>query len=157
MIVADAQQTTQLLKARSRGRFLATLGLLLMMGPLVGFSTTAFGMIQSYGILASGGSTGDTLGSTIALTMKISMWGLGAGIIGSIFVGVAVSALGNREQWVYRNGLVLAVIMCLAFGVLGIVFGGGLIAILLTRRAEFRQLDDRLQNNSRLGNPHQPL
>ena len=142
MIVADTQQTVQLLKARSGGRLLASFGLLLMMGPLVLFAITAYGMIQSYGILAGGGSTDPGLGNMIALTMKISMWGLGAAIVGSIFVDIAVVALGNREQWVYRNGLVLAVMMCLTFGVLGIVFGGGLIAILLIRRAEFRTLGD---------------
>jgi hypothetical protein len=142
MIVADTQETTQLLKARSGGRLLASIGLLLMMGPLVLFAITAYGMIQSYGILAGGGSTDPGLGNMIALTMKISMWGLGAAIVGSIFVDIAVVALGNREQWVYRNGLVLAVMMCLTFGVLGIVFGGGLIAILLIRRAEFRTLGD---------------
>lgn len=148
MIVANGQPTTEPSKARSRGRFLASTGLILMMGPLVGFFTTVFGMIQSYGNLASGGSTGEELGRQIGLSMKITMWGFGAGIVGSTLVAIAVMALGNRELWIYRNGLVLAVIMALAMGIFGVVFGGGLFAMLLIKRGEFKSLDVHLQNKT---------
>jgi MotA/TolQ/ExbB proton channel family len=148
MFVTNSQMTTPPLKARSRGRFLASTGLLLMMGPLVGFFITIFGMIQSYGNLASGGPTSEELGRQIGLSMKVTMWGFGAGIVGSTLVTVAVMALGNRELWIYRNGLVLAVIMALAMGVFGIVFGGGLFALLLIKRGEFKALDIHLQNKS---------
>ena len=110
-----------------------------MLGPLIGFLSTIYAMMSAHP---------DELGRRIGLSMTVSMWGFGAAILGSALVTIAVTALGNREFWIYRDGLFLAVVMCLAYGAFGVVFGVALIAILLIRRSEFLRAKIQSQNKS---------
>jgi hypothetical protein len=94
--------------------------------------------VAAVNVLQDGGSVeSQELSRHIGLSMDISMWGFGAAVLGSISVAIAVVMLGNREGWVYRHGIILAVILCLSFGILGVIFGASIILILASRRSEF--------------------
>ena len=120
---------------RCRGRYLAVVGLFLMLGPVVSFFFAFYAIAPPFFDDESVSEV--DLHSQIRRSMMVSMWGLGAGILGAILIALAVLAAKNRERWVYRNGLFLGVILCLAGGMFGAVFGVALIIILATRRGEF--------------------
>lgn len=118
----------QLERKRERGHFIAGMGLLLMLSPVIGFIFTFNAMMSDHP---------DEISRGIGLSLKVSLWGFGAALLGSALLMIAVMALGNRQLWVYRNGLFLAVLMCLTYGALGVIFGLAIITVLLIRRSEF--------------------
>lgn len=132
---------------RCRGRYLAVVGLFLMLGPVASFLFAFYAMAHRFDDQSV---TEVDPSSLIRSSMMFSMWGVGAAILGTIFVALAVLASKNREPWVYRNGLFLSVILCLAGGMLGAVFGVALIIILATRRGEFVAGENGPQNKPTL-------
>lgn len=114
------------------------IGILLMTGPIIGFLFTIYAMMPAFAGLQVATSAGsDELSRRIGLSMTVSMCGFGAAVAGSALLAVAVVALGNRSLRVYRYGIPLSIVMCLAFGAFGVIFGVGLILILAVRRNEF--------------------
>lgn len=130
------------------------LGLFLMLGPVVSFLFAFYAIAPPFFDVELVSEVDRS--SQIHRSMMVSMWGLGAAILGTIFVSIAVLAAKNRERWVYRNGLFLGVILCLAGGMFGVVFGVALIIILATRRGEFAVGENGTQNKPTLASPTPP-
>ena len=151
MTTPESQTNLKKPGLQCRGRYLAVVGLLLMLGTVVSFVFAFYSIAPRF--------DEDQLVSEIDLSSQIrssimvSMWGLGSAILGSILVGLAVLASKNRELWVYRNGMFLSVILCLAGGIFGTVFGVALIIILATRRSEFASRKNGAQNNPAMDKP----
>lgn len=135
--------------ARNRGRPVAVAGILLMLGPVIAFAFTSYGFMQAFSNSQdSEPGLSEEIRSSVGQSMIVTIWGFGAAVVGSILVAAAVAGLGNRELWVYRNGLFLAFVMCLTTGIFGVIFGVGLIVILVIRRSEFLGLKRELQNGA---------
>ena len=138
MSIPVPQENDPSSKPRNRGRYLAVAGLLLMLGPVISFLFAFSVMGGAFADLGSGESVAaDEIGDHVRQSMMVSIWGSGAAVFGSVLLAVAVLVKRIRESWVYRNGLILSVILCFSAGFLGVIFGISLVIILATRRSEF--------------------
>lgn len=114
-------------------------GLLAMLAPFAGVFGTVVAMIGAFNDASASGEAATTseLATGIRASFEATAWGLLIGIFGFALVLLGVIGLGNRERWIYRNLLVVAVLWCVLLFPLGTLCGGVVLYTLFNRRSEF--------------------
>ncbi len=121
-----------------RSKPLAVTGLILYTGPLGGAILTIIAMVRAFGILQVQGTADPSeLAAEISLALLSTLYGLAFGLVGLVLVLIALYKNHNREQWFYRNILVLSVIWCFLLFPVGLIPGFIVFFAFYNRRKEF--------------------
>jgi hypothetical protein len=120
------------------GKRLAIAGLVLQLGPIIGFAATIIGMVRAFNKLASGGlGRPEALAEDIGLAIIGTAIGLSVGIVGLVLIFVALIKFKYRERWFYWVMMGMSMWWLVGFPV-GTVLGILTVVYLVSNRREFR-------------------
>lgn len=124
-------------RAATAGKWLAIIGSLMQLGPLVGIACTVIGMMQAFDSLSSTGPPADSsqLSSSISMALVATVAGIGVGLIGAILLAIAIFATSFRAAWLFWT-MILAGFLMLFAPPIGTAIGIALLGMALVKRRE---------------------
>lgn len=121
-------------------RWVAALGVALYTGPIWGLFATAIGMLRAFESQSKNESaSSETLSKAISLAMTSTMIGIGVGLLGALFILVALFGTKNRENWFFWWSVILSVVWLTQGFPFGVFAGLPILLFFVTKRTEFRK------------------
>ena len=124
-----------------KGRKLALWGAWLQLGPVFGILGTVIGMIGAFGQISefeqNDQGSAEALANNISLALNTTAIGIIAGLVGLVFLLVALFSSKYRAPWFFWFMAIYSVLSLLAFPV-GTVIGIIVLVHIIPRKEEFR-------------------
>ena len=124
-----------------KGRKLALWGAWLQLGPVFGLLGTVVGMIGAFSQISefeqNDQGSAEALASNVSIALNTTAIGIIAGLVGLVFLLVALFSSKYRAPWFFWFMAIYSVLSLLAFPV-GTVIGIIVLVHIIPRKEEFR-------------------
>jgi hypothetical protein len=123
-----------------KGRTLALWGAWMQLGPMLGMVLTVISMVGSFNEIRADGVPGsaEVLASDISLALNSTAIGILLGMVGLIFLLIALFSFRYRAPWFFWFMAIYS-ILCLPFLPVGTAVGILVLVYMIPRREEFSE------------------